>query len=191
MEINKFEKYGQECLKNYYQKYVQDWHLDFEIEKQIKVCTTEGIHLNGRFDKIEFLNSEIHIIDYKTGNPKKAEAKLLPPNHKEPHGGSYWRQAAFYYLLFLEERKHSMTHLQFIFDFIEPETPFNKDALIKKSIIISSAEIEEFKKIVVDVWQKIKQHDFKTGCGKPECYWCEFVKTNELNQAILNENVEE
>ena len=191
MEINKFEKYGQECLKNYYQKYVQDWHLDFEIEKQIKVCTADGIHLNGRFDKIEFLNSELHIIDYKTGNPKKAEAKLLPPNHKDPHGGSYWRQAAFYYLLLLEERKHSMTHLQFIFDFIEPETPFNKDALIKKSIIISSAEIEEFKKIVVDVWQKIKQHDFKTGCGKTECYWCEFVKTNELNQAIVNENVEE
>ncbi|MBD0294366.1 MAG: hypothetical protein ICV84_04055, partial [Flavisolibacter sp.] len=38
------------------------------------------------------------------------------------------------------------------------------------------AVLEQFK----EVWEKIQQHDFYTGCGKPECEWCRFVKEHKL-----------
>jgi DNA helicase-2/ATP-dependent DNA helicase PcrA len=34
------------------------------------------------------------------------------------------------------------------------------------------------------VWQKIQDRDFYTGCGKPECHWCNFVKDNSLAVAL-------
>ena len=33
-------------------------------------------------------------------------------------------------------------------------------------------------------WDKIQGHDFYTGCGKPDCHWCEFVKTNNMAIAL-------
>ena len=38
--------------------------------------------------------------------------------------------------------------------------------------------------------KKIRDHDFYTGCGKEDCHWCNFVKTNNLAVA-LNEIEEE
>jgi DNA helicase-2/ATP-dependent DNA helicase PcrA len=34
------------------------------------------------------------------------------------------------------------------------------------------------------VWQKIQDRDFYTGCGKPDCHWCNFVKENKLAIAL-------
>jgi DNA helicase-2/ATP-dependent DNA helicase PcrA len=40
------------------------------------------------------------------------------------------------------------------------------------------------------VWEKIQRYDFYTGCGKDDCHWCTFVKTNRLAIA-LHDMVEE
>jgi DNA helicase-2/ATP-dependent DNA helicase PcrA len=34
------------------------------------------------------------------------------------------------------------------------------------------------------VWLKIQRKDFYTGCGKDDCHWCNFVKTNKLAIAL-------
>jgi DNA helicase-2/ATP-dependent DNA helicase PcrA len=41
--------------------------------------------------------------------------------------------------------------------------------------------------------QKIKNKEFYTGCGKNECHWCNFVKTNKISIALheLNEEQDE
>ena len=46
---------------------------------------------------------------------------------------------------------------------------------------------------IVETWQKIQNREFYTGCGKPDCHWCNFVKTNNLAIALheVGENEEE
>jgi len=51
-------------------------------------------------------------------------------------------------------------------------------------------DITTVKQQIKMVWDKIQQHDFYTGCGKPDCHWCEFVKTNNMAVA-LHEVIEE
>ena len=34
---------------------------------------------------------------------------------------------------------------------------------------------------ITETWSKIQSHDFYTGCGKEDCHWCNFVKTNKLD----------
>ncbi|HEX8332311.1 MAG TPA: hypothetical protein VF622_06790, partial [Segetibacter sp.] len=44
---------------------------------------------------------------------------------------------------------------------------------------------------IVQVWEKIQNRDFYKGCGKPECHWCTFVKTNNLAVELHDPNEEE
>jgi DNA helicase-2/ATP-dependent DNA helicase PcrA len=37
---------------------------------------------------------------------------------------------------------------------------------------------------IQQVWNKIQDKDFYTGCGKEDCHWCNFVKNNELAVAL-------
>jgi len=59
--------------------------------------------------------------------------------------------------------------------------------------VIELEDITTVKQQIVNVWQKIQEHDFYTGCGKEDCHWCNFVKTNNLAVALheLNEEEEE
>ena len=63
------------------------------------------------------------------------------------------------------------------FDFIEPDKEGNYR---KEKIVISPADIETVKHQIIEVWNKIQQRDFYTGCGDKKCHWCNFVKDNQL-----------
>ena len=63
------------------------------------------------------------------------------------------------------------------FDFVEPD---KKKQYRKEKIIITPEDITTVTEQIKDVWQKIQAHDFYTGCGKPDCHWCNFVKSNEM-----------
>ena len=67
------------------------------------------------------------------------------------------------------------------FDFIEPD---KKKEYRKEKIVISPQDITTVTQQIQTVWQKIQDRDFYTGCGKPECHWCNFVKTNEMTVAL-------
>jgi DNA helicase II / ATP-dependent DNA helicase PcrA len=45
------------------------------------------------------------------------------------------------------------------------------------------------KEQIHEAWEKIQDHDFYTGCGKPDCSWCNFVKEHKLYVKL--EEVEE
>ena len=65
-----------------------------------------------------------------------------------------------------------------------------KRIIAKKNIYINPEDITTVKQQITTVWDKIQQHDFYTGCGKRDCHWCNFVKTNNMAIA-LHELIEE
>jgi DNA helicase II / ATP-dependent DNA helicase PcrA len=176
-QFNRRIEYGQEILSNYYDKYIGSWNKIVSIEQTIRNVTIEGIPLKGKLDKLEFDGKQVNVVDYKTGDPDKAKDKLKEPNDKEPNGGDYWRQAVFYKILVDGYEQKGWEAVSAEFDFIEPD----KNKIYRKEkILITEASIQTVTEQIKTVWQKIQQRDFYTGCGKADCKWCGFVKTNEL-----------
>lgn len=180
-------EYGDEVLKNYYDKYVGTWNKIVAVERNIRGVVMNGVPLKGKLDKLEFNGKEVNVVDYKTGDIEKALSKLKPPSEKEPNGGDYWRQAVFYKLLIDNYQQKDWKVVSTEFDFIEPD---KKKEYRKEKIMITAADTETVKQQLTDVWEKIQAHDFYTGCGKEDCHWCGFVKDNQL-AITLNDIVEE
>jgi DNA helicase-2/ATP-dependent DNA helicase PcrA len=183
-------EYGLEVLANYYDKYLHQWNKIVAVERNIRNVIVRGVPLKGKLDKLEFNGKEVNVVDYKTGDVDKAKEKLTPPNPKDPNGGDYWRQAVFYKLLVdsYEQKDWKVTSTEF--DFVEPD---KKKEYRKIKIPITPEDITTVTQQIVTTWQKIQNREFYTGCGKPDCHWCNFVKTNNLAIALheINEGSEE
>ena len=174
-------EYGEEVLRNYYDKYINSWNKVVAIERNIKAVLANNIPVKGKLDKLEFNGKEVNVVDYKSGNIENALPKMKGPNDKDPNGGDYWRQAVFYKILIDNYEQKDWKVISTEFDFIEPD---KKGEYRKEKIIITPADIETVKQQLTEVWHKIRAHDFYTGCGKAECYWCNFVKDNQLAVAL-------
>jgi DNA helicase-2/ATP-dependent DNA helicase PcrA len=174
-------EYGQEILTNYYNKYITTWNTVVAIERNIKGVVVNGIPLKGKIDKLEFDRTDVNVVDYKTGDLDYARAKLCLPNDKEPNGGDYWRQAVFYKILLDHYAGRKWNAVSFEFDFIEPD---KKGEYLRRKVVVQPEDITTVTQQIITVWNKIQQHDFYTGCGKPDCHWCNFVKTNNMAVAL-------
>jgi DNA helicase-2/ATP-dependent DNA helicase PcrA len=98
-----------------------------------------------------------------------------------PEGGDYWRQAVFYKIL-LDNSTHSNWEvISTEFEFVEPDAKKN---YVRRKVPITPADIATVKSQVRKVWERIQARDFYTGCGKPDCHWCNFVKENRLAVAL-------
>jgi DNA helicase-2/ATP-dependent DNA helicase PcrA len=173
-------EYGEIVLTNYYEKYIHTFNKIVALERNIKGVVVNGVPLKGKLDKLEFNGKEVNVVDYKTGDVDKAKDKLKPPQEKIPNGGDYWRQAVFYKIL-LDNHNRDWNAISSEFDFIEPD---KKKFYRKEKVYINPEDITTVKQQIKTTWDKIQQHDFYTGCGKPDCYWCEFVKTNNMAVAL-------
>lgn len=174
-------EYGIEVLSNYYDKYVHQWNKIVAVERNIRNVTVKGVPVKGKLDKLEFQGREVNVVDYKTGDVDKAREKLLPPSEKDPNGGDYWRQAVFYKLLVdgYEQKDWKVASTEF--DFVEPD---KKKEYRKIKIVINPEDTTTVTEQIVRTWDKIQNREFYTGCGKPDCHWCNFVKTNDLAVAL-------
>ena len=181
-------EYGLEVLGNYYDKYLHLWNRIVAVERNIRNVVVRGVPLKGKLDKLEFQGKEVNVVDYKTGDVDKAKDKLSPPNAKDPDGGDYWRQAVFYRILVdgYEQKDWKVTSTEF--DFVEPD---KKKEYRKVKIMITPEDITTVTQQIVSTWQKIQRREFYTGCGKPDCHWCNFVKTNNLAIALHEVDEEE
>jgi DNA helicase-2/ATP-dependent DNA helicase PcrA len=180
VEFQNRKEQGEMVLMNYHQQYIHTWNKVVTTEYRINNVLLQGIPLKGAIDKIEFDGKKVVVVDYKTGSVENAKEKLLPPNEKNPLGGDYWRQAVFYKILLRGHPKNWEVE-RAEFDFIEP----NKKKEFEKIVVqIQEADITTVTQQVKEVWTKIQAKDFYTGCGKPECHWCNFVKNNELSVAL-------
>lgn len=174
-------EYGDEVLRNYYRKYINNWNTIVSVERNIRGVVVNGVPLKGKLDKLEFNGREVNVVDYKSGDIDKALPKMKAPNDKDPLGGDYWRQAVFYKMLVDGYEQKDWTVVSSEFDFVEPD---KKKEYRKEKIMIRAQDIETVKQQLVSVWEKIQARDFYTGCGKEDCYWCNFVKDNKLAVAL-------
>jgi DNA helicase-2/ATP-dependent DNA helicase PcrA len=170
-------EYGRIVLPAYYEKYIHSWNKIVSIEKIISNVAIEGVPAKGKLDKLEFDGKLVNVVDYKTGNPDNAKSKIKGPSEKDPLGGDYWRQAVFYKLL-VDRSPFSWQVVSTEFDFIEPD---NKKNYKKEKIVIGPEDEVFVIRQITETWAKIQNHDFYTGCGKEDCHWCNFVKTNKLD----------
>lgn len=174
-------EYGLEVLANYYDKYVSEWNRIVAVERNIRNVVVRGVPLKGKLDKLEFQGKEVTVVDYKTGDVDKAREKLMPPNDRNPDGGDYWRQAVFYKILVDGYEQKDWKVVATEFDFVEPD---KRKEFRKVKITIGGEDITTVIQQIVTVWGKIQNREFYTGCGKPDCHWCNFVKTNNLAVAL-------
>ena len=170
-------EYGEDVLANYYNKYINSWTKVVAIERNIKGVVVDGVPLKGKMDKLEFDGKNINVVDYKTGDIDKALPSLKGPNDKKPEGGNYWRQAVFYKILIDNYNLKDWKVISTEFDFVEPD---KKKEYRKEKIIITPEDTNLVREQITDTWDKIQAKDFYTGCGKEDCHWCNFVKTNDL-----------
>jgi DNA helicase-2/ATP-dependent DNA helicase PcrA len=155
---------------------------------QHKNIEVAGVPVKGNLDKIEFTGKQVTVVDYKTGKLKNAKDKLLPPTNDAPNGGDYWRQAVFYKILIDNDRSNDWEVISTIFEFVEP---VKDDEYHKEKFVISPADVETVTEQITDVYSKIMNHEFSTGCGKKECDWCHFVKSNFKQVGGVMEVLEE
>ncbi len=174
-------EYGQEVLNNYYDARINSFNKIVAIERNIRNVVVKGIPIKGKLDKLEFDGKSVNVVDYKTGDPDKAIPRTKGPSDKDPNGGDYWRQAVFYKLLVDNYENKNWKAVSTEFDFIEPD---KKKNYRKEKLVISPADIETVSQQIVSVWQKIQDREFYIGCGKPDCHWCNFVKTNNMTVAL-------
>ncbi len=170
-------EYGHKILSDYYDEYIHQWNKVVVLERNIRNVVISGVPVKGKLDKLEFNNKQVNVVDYKTGNTDKRMKKLHRPNTDDPNGGDYWRQAVFYKLLVDNAGQSGWVATSVEFDFIEPDS---KKGYVKEKLVITSEEIDIVTRQITDTWHKIQNRQFYTGCGKPDCDYCNFIKTNEL-----------
>jgi DNA helicase-2/ATP-dependent DNA helicase PcrA len=141
----------------------------------------QGVPLKGKLDKLEFDGKSVNIVDYKTGDPDKAIPQTKGPSDKDPLGGNYWRQAVFYKILIDNYEQKDWKAVSTEFDFIEPD---KKKNYRKEKLVITPADITTVTQQITGTWEKIQNREFNIGCGKEDCHWCNFVKTNNLAVAL-------
>ena len=174
-------EYGQEVLSNYYDKYIDSFNKIVAIERNIRNVVIKDVPLKGKLDKLEFDGKSVNVVDYKTGDPDKAIPKTKGPSEKEPTGGDYWRQAVFYKILVDNYEQKDWKVVSTEFDFIEPD---KKKNYRKEKVVITPADITTVTEQITSTWEKIQNREFYIGCGKEDCHWCNFVKTNKLAIAL-------
>jgi len=170
-------EYGTEILSAYYDQYINQWNKIVAVERNIRNVVMNGVPLKGKLDKLEFYNKEVNVVDYKTGDPDNSSEKIKAPYIKLPIGGDYWRQAVFYKILVDNYGQKDWNVVSCEFDFIEPD---KKKKYQKKKLTITPEDTAIVSVQITDTWKKIHDHDFYTGCGKKECHYCDFIKTNGL-----------
>jgi DNA helicase-2/ATP-dependent DNA helicase PcrA len=167
--------YGEKILPDYYNQNIEVWNKVAVTERSIKNVEVRGVPIKGNLDKVEFNGKQVTVVDYKTGKLKYAKDKFLRPADDDPNGGDYWRQAVFYKILIDNDHSLDWEVVSTLFEFVEP---VSEGEYHKEKIVITPEDIGDVTGQITSVYQKIMAHDFNTGCGKKECDWCHFVKSN-------------
>jgi DNA helicase-2/ATP-dependent DNA helicase PcrA len=179
--------YGDKILPAYYEQNLYQWNKVAKVEFAMRNLTINGIPVKGHLDKIEFDGRQVTIVDYKTGKLKYAKDKLLRPTADNPNGGDYWRQAVFYKMLIDNDRSKDWHVMSTVFEFIEPiDGQYHKE-----KIVAAPEDVTTVTRQLTETYTKIMAHDFATGCGKQDCDWCHFVRSNFKQPGKILESVGE
>lgn len=168
---------GESLLQAYYESHFPCWPEVKEVEQHIQ-GTWNNIPLKGILDKVQVKDSQIQVVDYKTGKYKNANPKLSVGNGMQDHlGGDYWRQAIFYHLLL---RSQNVAVDKVIFEFVEPDDQQN---IQQEEVHITPDQVQVVEAQIQDMWQKLQNREF-TPCLKPDCTWCQFHQHHQFSPDV-------
>ena len=177
---------GQAQLRAYHAQWQASWLPTAVVEHGVRLARTpSGIPLKGKLDRLDPRadGSGHDVLDYKTGNPDKATAKLkaapydpaagLAEWHRDERlrGGDYWRQAVFYHLLLTHDTERRFRPASVSLDYIQPaQEPGKLPRLLRKQVVIGPQDEATVLAQIEAVDSAIRAHRFDQGCG--ECAWC-------------------
>ncbi len=162
---------GRRELGTYYDRYRTSWVQDVEIEYLIRNAEVDGIPLTGIIDRIDGINDAyVRVVDYKTSSG--GSGKLRRPTDKKPHGGDYWRQLAFYKLLFDNRPGNLRRVKEGRISYLLTNSEGQQD---EEVLELGQRDTTALREILRTTWEAIQGQQF-SGCGKPECAWCRFVQ---------------
>lgn len=167
----------------------EDWrrHRDVKVEYTVRRTHLEGVPMTGTIDKIEFYDQLlVSVVDYKTGKPDAA--KLAPPSFKNPYGTPYWRQLAFYKLLYEHFDQSSRLVREGAITFLDPDA---EGRFVTLRMSFDSHDMAMLKELIENTYARIMQQDFYTGCGKSDCLWCNFLRHNAPTETFTAPEIED
>lgn len=170
---------GRKVLDEYYDTFKNTWSTNVEIELSVKRFYLEGVPVVGKIDKIEIEEDGVIVIDYKTGNPDNNAAKnVAQPNEKEPNGGDYWRQMVFYKLLLENSSELHWKVKMGTFEYVERSKATGEYK--RFNVPVFEQDEQAVRQQLRSAYSSIMNQEFKKGCGKEECQWCDFARRYEL-----------
>ena len=171
---------GKEYLRRIHLEQVPYWRKRAIAERRVDRVELDGVPLTGVLDKIEWLDSGIlRIVDYKTGMPDPR--KTDPPDERQPYGGDYWRQLAFYKILLDNARIYPESVGKTAISWLEPD---RRGAFPMVEVGFSGEEIHFVSQLIRDVYSKIQNREFATGCGKEDCVWCRMHRDRTMPEVL-------
>ncbi len=178
---------GERALRAYYRKHHQGWSTNVKTEQHLRQTEVGGVPVSGTLDRIDILPKDsVKIIDYKTGVPDEKKVRAASGKGANPHGGNYWRQLAFYKLLYQSAHPGSDV-ISGAISFLEPDA---RGQLVDFDIKFSRDQLLYVRELLQVTYRKIMDQDFYEGCGEPNCAWCNFVNDNVSVDSFMDEALE-
>lgn len=174
---------GRRMLLDFHAHTSHNWSTGAVVEYRVdEAILPNGIRIRGAVDRLDPHHpSGYNVVDYKTGNPTKADTQLKPAapettladwhQDEKARGGNYWRQGIFYHLLLTYDQAESYTPAQIRFQFVQPNekaSPGQEYAPIK--VAVTPEAVQAVLAQIQAVDEAIRSHNFSTGCGT--CQWC-------------------
>jgi DNA helicase II / ATP-dependent DNA helicase PcrA len=170
LEYDNHIEEGKKVCQSFYHNYVPEFGIvrTFKTELELNGAV-EGVPISGLIDRLDTYDDHIDVIDYKTGRNDSAD--FTAPNGENTPGKS-WRQGIFYQILLEQDQNFKKYPVKSVFQFLK-----NTDK--SERVVKENQDHKDMvKSEIVEVYQKIKSHQFDKGCGEEKCQWCNFVKEN-------------
>jgi DNA helicase-2/ATP-dependent DNA helicase PcrA len=175
---------GKACLTDFVASCDMESLSHSKPELKIHFIDVAGFKYKGVTDRIDYLKGgKVHLIDYKTGKPKRNTFQKPSWKGVSPYGGVYWRQLAFYHLLFEGHNQDGLLVEEAKLIFLEEALSSSSREVV---ISLDSNDLVAFKNLTQEVNTKIQAHDFYRGCGQATCVWCNYLKNEILPDQLEN-----
>jgi DNA helicase-2/ATP-dependent DNA helicase PcrA len=164
-----YKERGEKALGGWFDEYSSRWITQTQNEFAIRqVALTPDIILTGKLDKIEFISeSEVNVVDYKTGKPKTRNQITGDTKDSE---GNIFRQLVFYKILLDRFKDGAYEMISGEIDFIEPN---QTEKYSKEKFIVTPEDTEELIETIKRVGDEILNLSFwDKRCDDKECEYC-------------------
>lgn len=156
--ITIFKNHGRKIIRGYFETYKHEFqsenHVSIALEKHFDT-QLKDFRLTGVIDKVEKINSEIHVVDYKTGSPltqKEADENL---------------QLSFYAVA-CRKAGLSLNKVNFCFHYVKDN--------IKVFTHRTIDDIKLLYETLSNAREKINNNDFEATPSASNCKFCGFKK---------------